>query len=365
MEVIMQTQQYQTKEEKQSDPRTPPVTPHNFCSCGYVLSPTERFCPQCGKPNNEASDTAFAVAPEEKKEVKKQPETLSQATAEEILKNIDDEIANSNVEAVLNKFEQHSIFVREKNLHQMSEERIQNHFNFIKDKQYTQQDSEYLSQITRQIRASAIPSGFSFSEASSNIQQSENQLEQLMLQKQKENEVLIQLEKESIASEIAAMVAENKRRELEELQGQIKMEEERRRKEREKLLNSFGGFFSNAHNCPCGGYLHENLCIRIEYKNGILIGQKTYKWSPNCGFKGGLYAGTIYTAELDVKLTGNSINLTEISFGFISNPHNLTPAHFKHNFEGTISSDGTLITGGHWFDDAGNSDGYYDYFKFK
>lgn len=361
----MQTQQYQTKEEKQSAPRTPPVTPHNFCSCGYVLSPTERFCPQCGKPNNEASDTAFAVAPEEKKEVKKQPETLSQATAEEILKNIDDEIANSNVEAVLNKFEQHSIFVREKNLHQMSEERIQNHFNFIKDKQYTQQDSEYLSQITRQIRASAIPSGFSFSEASSNIQQSENQLEQLMLQKQKENEVLIQLEKESIASEIAAMIAENKRRELEELQGQIKMEEERRRKEREKLLNSFVGFFSNAHNCPCGGYLHENLCIRLEYKNGLLIGQKTYKWSPNCGFKGGLYAGTIYTAELDVKLTGNSINLTEISFGFISNPHNLTPAHFKHNFEGTISSDGTLITGGHWFDDAGNSDGYYDYFKFK
>ncbi len=363
MEVIMQTQQYQTKEEKQSAPRTPSVTPHNFCSCGYVLSPTERFCPQCGKPNA-TSNASFAFAPEETKEIKKQPEILSKSTAEEIRKNIDEEIAKSNVEAVLNKFEQHSIFVREKNLHQMSEERIQNHFNFIKDKQYTQQDSEYLSQITRQIRASAIPSGFSFSEASSNIQQSENQLEQLMLQKQKENEALIQLEREAIASEIAAKEAEKKRRELEELQRQIKMEEERRRKEREKLLNSFVGFFSNAHNCPCGGYLHENLCIRIEYKNGILIGQKTYKWSPNCFFQGGLYAGTIYTSELDVKLSGYSINLTEISFGFISNPHNLTPADFKHNFEGTISSDGTLLTG-HWFDDAGNSDGYYDYFKFK
>lgn len=364
MEVIMQTQQYQTKEEKQSAPRTPPVTSHNFCSCGYVLSPTERFCPQCGKPNNEASDTAFAVAPEEKKEVKKQPETLSQATAEEIRKNIDDEIANSNVEAILNKFEQHSIFVREKNLHQMSEERIQNHFNFIKDKQYTQQDSEYLSQITRQIRASAIPSGFSFSEASSIIQQSENQLEQLMLQKQKENEALIQLEKESIASEIAAMEAENKRRELVKLQRQIRLEEERKRIEKEKLFKTFAGLWSNAHNCACGGYLHENLCIKIEYKDGILIGQKTYKWSSNCGFKDGLYAGTIYTAQLDIKLSGNSIQLTEISFGFISNPHNVTPADFKHNFEGTIKENGSIITG-HWFDDFGNSDGTYDYFKFK
>ena len=361
----MQLQQFQTKEEKQTIKRTPPVTTHKFCSCGYVLSPTDKFCPQCGKPNNEASNTAFAVAPEEKKEVKKQPETLSKVAAEEILKNIDEEIANSNVEAVLNKFEQHSIFVREKNLHQMSEERIQNHFNFIKDKQYTQQDSEYLSQITRQIRASAIPSGFSFSEVSSNIQQSENQLQQLMLQKQKENEALIQLEREAIASEIAAIEAEKKRRELEKLQRQIRLEEERKRIEKEKLFKTFAGLWSNTHNCPCGGYLHENLCIKIEYKNGILIGQKTYKWSSNCGFKGGLYAGTIYTAELDVKLSGNSINLTEISFGFISNPHNLTPAHFKHNFEGTISSDGTLITAGHWFDDAGNSDGYYDYFKFK
>ena len=361
MEVIMQTQQYQTKEEKQSAPRTPPVTPHNFCSCGYVLSSADRFCPQCGKANA-TSNASFAFAPEETKEIKKQPEILSKSSAEEILKNIDDEIAKSNVEAVLNKFEQHSIFVREKNLHQMSEERIQNHFNFIKDKQYTQQDSEYLSQITRQIRASAIPSGFSFSEASSNIQQSEIQLQQLMIQKQKENEALIQLEREAIASEIAAMEAEKKRRELEELQVQIKLEEERKRLEKEKLLKSFTGLYTNAHNCPCGGYLHENLCIKIEFKNGILIGQKTYKWSPNCAFKGGLYAGTLYTAELDVKLNGNSINLTETSFGFIANPHKLTPGAFKHHFEGTMS-DG-LITG-HWFDDAGNSDGYYDYFKFK
>lgn len=351
----MQTQQYQTKEEKQSAPRTPPVTPHNFCSCGYVLSPTERFCPQCGKPNA-TSNASFAFAPEETKEIKKQPEILSKSTAEEILKNIDDDIANSNVKAVLNKFEQHSIFVREKNLHQMSEERIQNHFHFIKDKQYTQQDSEYLSQITRQIRASAIPSGFNFSEASSVIQQSEKQLQQLMLQKQKENEALIKLEKQAISSEIAAMEAEKKRRELEELQRQVKMEEEHMRIEKEKLLKSFSGLYTNVHNCACGGYLHENLCIKIEYKDGILIGgQKIYKWSPNCGFKGGLYAGTIYTAELNVKLTGSSIQLTETSFGFISNPHNLTPSAFKHHFEGTIKENG-IITG-RWFDDVGNSDG--------
>ena len=359
----MQLQQYQTKEEKQTSKKNPPVT-HTFCSCGYVLSPTDKFCPQCGKQNNEASNTAFAVAPEEKKEVKKQPETLSKVAAEEIFNNIDEEIRNSNVEAILNRFEQHSLFVREKNLHQMAQEQIQNHFRFINDKQYSQQEPEYLARITQQIRAATIKPGFSFAETESSIQQSESQLQILMLQKQKENEALIQLEREAIASEIAAMETEKKRREL-ELQRQIKMEEERRRIEKEKLLRSFVGFFSNAHNCPCGGYLHENLCIRLEYKNGLLIGQKTYKWSPNCGFKDGLYAGTIYTAELDVKLTGNSINLTEISFGFISNPHNLTPAHFKHNFEGTISSDGTLITGGHWFDDAGNSDGYYDYFKFK
>lgn len=365
MEVSMQLQQYQTKEEKQTIKRTPPETRHNFCSCGNVVSPTGRFCPQCGKPNA-ASNSAFAFAPEEKKEVKKQPKTLSKAAAVEILKAIDTEAAITNVDAVLHKFEQHSLFVREKNLHQMAQEQIQNHFKFIKDKQYSQHDSEYLSQITQRLRASTIPSGFSFAETTYNIQQSENQLQQLMLQKQKENEELIQLEKQAISSDIAAMEAEKKRRELEELQRQIKMEEERRRIEKEKLLKSFVGIFSNAHNCPCGGYLHENLCIRLEYKNGILIGQKTYKWSPNCGFKGGLYAGTIYTAELDVKVSGNSIKFTEASFGFISNPHSLTPADFKHNFEGTISSssDGTLITG-HWFDESGDSDGYYDYFKFK
>lgn len=364
MEVIMRnTQQYQTKKEKQSTQGTPPVTPPNFCSCGYVLDLTDRFCPQCGKTNS-ASNSAFAFAPEEYKEINKQPEILSKSTAEEILKNNDDEIASSNVEAVLNKFEQHFLFVREKNLHQTAQAQIQNHFNFIKDKQYSQQDSEYLSQITRQIRASAIPSGFSFAETSSNIQQSENQLQQIMLQRQKENEALIKLEREAMSSEIAAMEAEKKKRELEELQRQIKLEEERKRLEKEKLLKSFTGLYTNAHNCPCGGYLHENLCIKIEHKDGILTGEKTYKWSPNCGFKGCLYAGTIYTAELDVKLSGNSIQLTETTFGFISNPHNLSPFDFKHNFEGTISSDGTLITG-HWFDDTGNSDGYYDYFKFK
>ena len=357
----MQIQQYQTN-EKQTIKRTPPVTTHNFCSCGYVLPPTDKFCPQCGKPNNEASNTAFAVAPEEKKEVKKQPETLSQATAEEILKNIDDEVGNSNVEAILNRFEQHSLFVREKNLHRMAQEQIQNHFRVIKDN--SQQEPEFIARITQQIRASTIKHGFNFADSASIIQQSEIQLQQIMIQKQKENEALIQLERESIASEIAAMEAEKKRRELEELQRKIKLEEERKRLEKEKLLKAFTGLYRNAHNCPCGGYLHENLCIKIEFKNGILIGQKTYKWSPNCGFKGGLYAGTIYTSELDVKLSGYSINLTEISFGFISNPHNLTPGDFKHNFEGTISLDGTLLTG-HWFDDAGNSDGTFDYFKFK
>ena len=181
MEVIMQTQQYQTKEEKQSAPRTPSVTPHNFCSCGYVLNPIERFCPQCGKPNA-TSNASFAFAPEETKEIKKQPEILSKSTAESILKNIDKEIRNSNVEAILNRFEQHSLFVREKNLHQMAQEQIQNHFRFIKDKQYSsQQEPEYLARITQQIRAATIKPGFNFAETESSIQQSESQLQILML----------------------------------------------------------------------------------------------------------------------------------------------------------------------------------------
>lgn len=363
----MQTQQYQTKEEKQTIKRTAPVTTHNFCTCGYVLSSTDRFCPQCGK-QNAISNASFALAPEEKKEAEKQPKTISKSAAEEILKSIDIEIASTNVESIRNKiteyFAQHSLFVREKNQHQTVQEQIQNQFKFIKGKRYSQQDSEYLAKITQQLRASTIPSSFNFAKISSSIQQSESQLQHLILQKQKENEELIKREKKAIASEIAAIEAEKKRRELEELQRQIKLEEERKNLEKEKFLKTFSGLWSNAHNCPCGGYLHENLCIKIEYKDGILMGQKTYKWSSNCGFKSGLYAGTIYTATLDVKLNDNSILLTESSFGFIANPHNLNSSDFKHNFEGTISSDGTLITG-HWFDDTGNSDGYYDYFKFK
>ena len=129
-------------------------------------------------------------------------------------------------------------------------------------------------------------------------------------------------------------------------------------------MKGFAGSYSNAHNCPCGGFLHEKILINLDYSNGKLSGTKTYKWNPECGFEGGRYAGTIYVATIDVKLAGNIINLTETEFGFIRNPNHLTPSDFKHFFEGTVSADGTLIKG-HWYDDNKNSDGYFDYFKFR
>lgn len=356
----MQLQQYQTKEKKQTIKRTPSVTTHNFCSCGYVLSPTDRFCPQCGNLNA-TSNIAFEVTPEEKKGIKKQPEILSKTNVEEIIKSIDVEVATTNLEAVFNKFEQHTLLVQEKNFHQMAQTQIQNHFKFIKDKQASQQESEYLARITQQIRAASIKPGYNFAEASYTIKESEKQL---MQQRQKENELLIQLEKQNIDSEIAAIEAEKKKRELEELQRQIRLEEERQRLEKEKLLKSFTGLYTNMHNCKCGGYLHENIKIKLEYNDGILKGQKKYQWSTDCGYMGGKYAGTVYIATLDVKLNDNSIQIRENSFGFIKNPNNLSSNDFKHNFEGKIKADGTIITG-HWFDDNGSDDGYYDYFKFK
>ena len=278
---------------------------------------------------------------------------------------MDDEVASTNVEVVLDKFDQHALFIKEKKLHQMAQEQIKDHFKFVKDKHYNQQEAEYLAKISQQIRAATIQPGFNFTETSSSIQQSENQLRQLMMQRQKENEVLLQLEKEAIASEIAAIEAEKKRRKLEEIQRQIKMEEERKRLEKEKLLKAFTGSYRNCHNCKCGGIRHEDMLIKIVYKNGVLSGVKKYNWSPYCGFKGGVYAGCVYVALLDVKLSGNSIQLTETSRYFLNKPRDeLSEDDFKHNFTGTISSDGTLITG-HWFDNKGNSDGNFDYFKFK
>lgn len=358
----MQSQQYQIREEKKINQNIPHVV-HNVCSCGYFFSFADRFCPQCGKQNGSAN-VSFAYAPESETIENNQPEILSISDAEEILKTIDDEITSTNVEVILNKFEQHALFVREKKLHQINQEQFQNHYMRIKDQQYEQQEPDFLAKITKQVRVSTIKPNFNLGEIASNIQQSEKQLHQLILQKEKEMKMLINLEKQSIASEIAIMEEKKKRLEFEELQRKIKLEEERKKIETEKLLRSFSGLYSNAHNCPCGGYLHEKLNIKIEYKDGFLTGYKTYKWSPECGFKGGLYAGTIYTATLDIKINGNIIKLTEKSFGFIKNPHNLMPSDFKHNFEGTISSDGTIING-HWYDDYGNSESKYTYFKFK
>lgn len=115
-------------------------------------------------------------------------------------------------------------------------------------------------------------------------------------------------------------------------------------------------------------YITPNLALLMDsklfYASDKKLEKNYHQCKQDCGFKDGLYAGTIYTATLKVELDGNRLHITETGFGFIQNPHNLTPADFKHNFEGSISPDGTLLKG-YWFDDSGNSDGYFDYFKFK
>lgn len=352
----------QLTQEKQKSKNS--ITTHIFCSsCSTVLKQEDIFCPNCGTPRN-TQNAVFAFATEEKKASKKQPATLSKEVAEQILRNYETEIQNPSLQTVYNKFEQHGLMLKEKKLHEKSQESITSHFNFINDRQFSDSEFEYLSKITQTLRASTIRQDVDFSKFSITIHERESQINELIEQRKKETRSLIRLQQEAVSSELAEIEAEKKRRELEELQRKIEIEQERKRQEKEKLLKSFAGAYSNSHNCPCGGYLHEKIVINIEYSNGILTGTKVYKWSPNCGFKDGLYAGTIYTATLKVELDGNSLHITETAFGFIQNPHNLTPAAFKHSFEGSISPDGTLLKG-HWFNDSGNSDGYFDYFKFK
>lgn len=349
-------------QEKQKSKNS--ITTHIFCSsCGTVLKQEDIFCPNCGTPRN-TKNAAFAFATEEKKAGKKEPVSLSKEAAEQILRNYETEIQNPILQTVYNKFEQHGLMLNEKKLHEKTQERITSHFNFINDRQFYNSEFEYLTKITQTLRTSTIKQNIDFSKFSIIIHEKESQINELMEQRNKEARLLIKLHQKAVSSELAAIEAEKKRRELEELQRKIEIAQERKRQEKEKVLRGFAGSYSNAHNCPCGGYLHEKIIINIEYSNGILSGTKVYKWSPNCGFKDGLYAGTIYTATLKVELDGNRLHITETGFGFIQNPHNLTPADFKHNFEGSISPDGTLLKG-YWFDDSGNSDGYFDYFKFK
>ena len=289
----------------------------------------------------------------EKKEVKKSPAPviLQKKVAEEIFKKTQQQVASTNLVEVQRKIANHFEILEENNRRIAMLSRIKNTFNHLEDKACTISETEFIANATKQLREATIHQGFNFESAYKKLVESDEKICAL----NKEVQTLLQTNEAQITKI------------LEEKERQIELEKERKRLEREKLLKGFSGTFSNARNCPCGGYLHFQILLTFEFRDEQLTGTMTFECKPDCGYEEGCYAGTKLAAILEPVLSSNCISFKTTSFYFIQPPYDPSHADFNflRNFEGTfISHDGTLLRG-RFFDDKGHSDGVFNYFKFK
>lgn len=286
-----------------------------------------------------------------------QPATLPQIEALKIFEQTKAEIktmikVETPIEQTYEEHDDNSDLINEmlqnRKITQNTSARIMSHCNTIKDKTFAEDESATFSK-TIQSKWSTYKNN-DFENASLYIQTIDSKIEKYYKQIEAETEKLLNLQKKAVESKLAEIEAEKQKRIIEEQKREMERIQQLKRIEEENRKKAFAGTYTNMHDCPCLGKFHEHRIINIQYSNGRYDATETYEWDANCGYLNGKYAGTVYTAQLKVDITGNQIYLTETSFGFLSgkNPNNLSPSDFKHFFEGIINSDGSIT--GHWFD---------------
>lgn len=362
--------------------------------CGQLT--TKEICPECGKRvipqicSNCNKETYFDICEHCGKTLNtvlknfavKEPivvKQMSKEDAQAILREFE-ESKTAELQHFKDKMNEHQILLAEKKFFEEREKRINETFgeNPNAIKYPDPEETMFLQKAAEGIKKAAL-------------RKEKEALQEIMEKKfpglkspEEEHEELLQLIKqreELFNQDIAAInerltieiteAQERRRKELEELQRKIEeqrkrqeeIERERRRLELEAFNNRICGTYVSTHNCPCGGYNHEDFQISFSKDtSGNISGKAIRRWSTDCGFADGIYAGTTYVSCFNCNFDGNIISLTDSQSYFLSNPNNLTDENFIHNFSGTLNSDGTVIHG-YWFsNDHANS--YFDYRKY-
>lgn len=376
--------------------------------CGKRVIP--QLCTKCGKETyfdvcehcgQILNPQMLAFAQKETKPVKQ----MSQAEAQKILQEFE-EAKDEEVEHFKKLVKDHEILLSEKRFFYDREKRINDAYGVNatairypapEETRFLQQASAGLRKLAMQKEQEAMEAAMEKKFPGCKTLEEEHE-EYLRLVKEKETAFqkdlagnLNQVEQEIAAiQKRLAEEAEAKRlqEELErKLAEQRRLEEERRRKEelerkiakqkkreeemrqelerlkRKAFTKRICGTYVSTHNCPCGGYNHEDIRIAFSINpDGSLSGKTVSSWSLDCGWEGGKYAGTIYVTSLAGNFNGNNVSFKTLAAFFQKNPNNLTPDDFMDSFSGNLDNSGTVLNG-FWFSGS-DAKGFFDYRKY-
>ena len=403
------TQQQQQQQTQEQEKKAGEI--HHCKKCGATLSADDKFCPECGeKIGGEEKEcrwcgtlTTKEICPECGKRVvpqickkcgkeayfdvcehcgqilnselqafvekKSEPvKQMSKAEAQSIIKEFE-EAESEEVEYFKKKLQEHEILLAEKKTFVEREKRInkafgENHtaiqYPDPEETKFIQEAAKSLKEAALQKEKEAIQEALEKKFPGVKSEEEEH-AEFLRLMEQRDSLFKKQIAEntERIEEEIAEIqrkIEEQRRREEE-------IARERRRLELEAFNNRIRGTYVSTHDCPCGGYNHEDIRISFSINpDGTLTGKTISSWSEYCGYAGGKYAGTKYITSLRGNFDGNKVSFKTTSSFFEKNPNNLTSIDFLDSFCGDLNNSGVVLNG-FWFSGS-EANGYFDYRKY-
>ena len=348
------------------------MTTKEICpECGKRVVP--QICKKCGKEAyfdvcehcGQILNSELQAFVEKKSEPVKQ---MSKAEAQSIIKEFE-EAESEEVEYFKKKLQEHEILLAEKKIFVERERRInkafgENHtaiqYPDPEETKFIQEAAKSLKEAALQKEKEAIQEALEKKFPGVKSEEEEH-AEFLRLMEQRDSLFKKQIAEntERIEEEIAEIqrkIEEQRRREEE-------IARERRRLELEAFNNRIRGTYVSTHDCPCGGYNHEDIRISFSINpDGTLTGKTISSWSEYCGYAGGKYAGTKYITSLRGTFDGNKVSFKTTSSFFEKNPNNLTSIDFLDSFCGDLNNSGVVLNG-FWFSGS-EANGYFDYRKY-